>query len=1496
MNKKHRLGYFFIVFVLFIGVNVHQVYALPACENPPTSCLPTEILTQILTCSPIETSSTLLRCCSFVDNDACTYDDMAYCPTELSPVTGSCLPCTHPPVEPECKNQDEVCLGYPIISNNGCGTCPSPGQKDCSYCNPTQGVPCPPIPPPYCGSPPKENWRYYMTCLPANLRDWPGAVECTIKSQNCESYGNICVNGQCVPPCTNTSWSPATSTVCSGVSFTQTGDQCGNTRSATGTGIDRTWSPATSTVCSGLSFTQTGNQCGNTRSATGTGIDTTWSPATSTVCSGLSFTQTGDQCGNTRSATGTKSCDVTPPSCSVTSPSATQYIKSVSDTITVTTTATDDYGVNYVTHPTWSSSGGQDDIIWYQDSSSPYSKVIPIGLHAYGATTPSSPSNTSYIQVYAYDTSGNIGFCGGITVIKDNTAPTCGTWAPSSPTWQTVNQTFTLSGSTDSGSGINVSGGSCLISTHDQTCKKTISDNIGNTKDCISSAAKIDKVDPTCSSWTTTGINNWRNTSITVSANCTDPTGTGSGVSGCTSPRKDVILDTNNVTVKASILGGYLFTDNAGRTQSVACPTLASRTHIDYSKPKITKINCVPIDPTKKATDTSITDGTWAGDRWATTESGVTCSVSIENSIYTNPSKEGSDVAPAYATYTVSRSDSEGGFSNVLSKNFTTSEFTSVGTDTYTFPSQSYSQNGTYTLTIRTWDDAGNNAVNQTYTFKIDTSAPTISPEIPSKNNTWYNQKSLDSERLVFLVKDQSSSSTGAEESGIESMKYRIDSNLSWTDVATDTTGLFSGFVQTTEVSEIPVILYGNIFRSLIGNIEGVHTIEFKLFDKAGHESIVYRHVIKYDKSTPIIMTIPSGNDGTLQTQIKKVCSTSELPPALEFIDAGCKVSPASTLVANDFPELNNVYDFYMKIKDVFTGRKPSNVNYTATNGGTTFSTGNYTSGISQAYAEIYLVSDDDFSLGIYDYKIDLTDIPSDITHKPLDDSSPLERWVDYPKEAVDLTAVDELMNGSKKSYAFSMYRKKQIIKVVIEDGAGNKASTYYTMNFETRPIPSMNKVQWMNFNEDELKIKALERVDSNNITHDFERFTCTGAVCHNLKTGAVIDPVYTFRSSGFNKTLSSTTNFELILNTSLNTLRDGIYKTFVLYTDNIFNKTSYSNTEANSIFVFVDNTDRNLLEVNLLPPSSLEGELEAENKFEDDNTISPTEHVDSDRYCTSEGISNKYEETVDGVKKVFISCKPGLEYTGMDSNKGKSDVYAINTIRREIKNQDTRQLYSEGNVGNRYDFHQNGKDNDTDDIFYEERPFVFLGRDSVYINSGNTIEPKDMDDDSILKVKVGEKWQDYWKRRIVSSIHSNLKYGLISEVVKPVMTGFVSKNMSNSNEDEIILSGEHANYGNLETINEAGINLQEKTLETSQDLPQQVITSDEVEVMDEYTKIGDTILIKDLDTYFVDDNSGYVDTLQVDQYNNIITSSGINNSPNYSNPGEVSKNLNTTN
>ena len=122
-------------------------------------------------------------------------------------------------------------------------------------------------------------------------------------------------------------WGPATSTVCSGVSFTQTNACDNSTRPATGTdtgagcllpdtGCSGTWGPDPATVCAGVTFTQTcSSDSSLTRPATGSQVGCppvvptctgTWDPVPATVCAGVAFTQTcSSDSSLTRTAAGT---------------------------------------------------------------------------------------------------------------------------------------------------------------------------------------------------------------------------------------------------------------------------------------------------------------------------------------------------------------------------------------------------------------------------------------------------------------------------------------------------------------------------------------------------------------------------------------------------------------------------------------------------------------------------------------------------------------------------------------------------------------------------------------------------------------------------------------------------------------------------------------------------------------------------------------------------------------------------------------------------------------------------------------------------------------------------------------------------------------------------------------------------------------------------------------------------------------------------------------
>lgn len=103
-------------------------------------------------------------------------------------------------------------------------------------------------------------------------------------------------------------WFPATSQICSGVSFRQE-NICDRQRNAVGTKNccrDTSWSPSTGSQCKGARFTQRSN-CGNTRAATGTYVPNNWKAATSSVCKGVRFTQK-NSCNASRAAVGTKNC------------------------------------------------------------------------------------------------------------------------------------------------------------------------------------------------------------------------------------------------------------------------------------------------------------------------------------------------------------------------------------------------------------------------------------------------------------------------------------------------------------------------------------------------------------------------------------------------------------------------------------------------------------------------------------------------------------------------------------------------------------------------------------------------------------------------------------------------------------------------------------------------------------------------------------------------------------------------------------------------------------------------------------------------------------------------------------------------------------------------------------------------------------------------------------------------------------------------------------
>jgi hypothetical protein len=111
-----------------------------------------------------------------------------------------------------------ICVGTPFAQNSNCGT----AQTNAAGTMPINWAPSASN---YCPSA-NTPTQISTNCSPIKQRDGvAGTMTC--------SSGQTCQNNACVD-CVSTTWTPDTSTVCSGTAFTQTSD-CSTTRSATGT-------------------------------------------------------------------------------------------------------------------------------------------------------------------------------------------------------------------------------------------------------------------------------------------------------------------------------------------------------------------------------------------------------------------------------------------------------------------------------------------------------------------------------------------------------------------------------------------------------------------------------------------------------------------------------------------------------------------------------------------------------------------------------------------------------------------------------------------------------------------------------------------------------------------------------------------------------------------------------------------------------------------------------------------------------------------------------------------------------------------------------------------------------------------------------------------------------------------------------------------------------------------------------------------------------------
>ena len=111
-----------------------------------------------------------------------------------------------------------------------------------------------------------------------------------------------------------------------------------------------------------------------------------------------------------------------------------------------------------------------------------------------------------------------------VNVYVDKTAPTCGDKDNESTIWTTENRTITV-GCKDNNSDCKSATFSKTFNTDTKVGKITISDNVGNTRDCDVNVY-VDKSDPICG--TASGSSTtWTNSNRKITVPCTDPGGSG---------------------------------------------------------------------------------------------------------------------------------------------------------------------------------------------------------------------------------------------------------------------------------------------------------------------------------------------------------------------------------------------------------------------------------------------------------------------------------------------------------------------------------------------------------------------------------------------------------------------------------------------------------------------------------------------------------------------------------------------------------------------------------------------------------------------------------------------------------------------------------------------------------------------------------------------------------------------------------------------------------
>ena len=427
-------------------------------------------------------------------------------------------------------------------------------------------------------------------------------------------------------------------------------------------------------------------------------------------------------------------------------------------------------GINRVEFPTWTSTGGQDDIKWVQgtiQSSTQNSDKVYNYMKVTRTFTRSEWANQlDYYNthIYATDNKGNQRLIGSFNNIdlRDSTPPTVTLNKNPNVTWSNQNVTVqinatdnaggtgvqTVQYSLDNNQWTTVANGYQLSFTNQGTYTvyaKAV-DYSGNWSSVVSTTIRIDKTKPTLSTLNVSH-SGWTNQTINISATAADSGGSGFkqfeyrlGTSGNWSAYSGSSFR-HNITTNGAHSVYVRGVDHAGNYSD----TQMVYAYYDNNAPTLTVTQAItdlttkPYNLTVKASDsvssiskvqlpngnyiytTSATyfvtqNGTYTFKAWDQAGNTTTKSVNVTN---IKPIQDGTE-SPLHLYYQASGATTTNGWVEVPNNGSVT-----------------FNKEGTTTVTGESRDEAGNTSSQQQTTVKIDKTKPTLSA---THNQAWTNQ------------------------------------------------------------------------------------------------------------------------------------------------------------------------------------------------------------------------------------------------------------------------------------------------------------------------------------------------------------------------------------------------------------------------------------------------------------------------------------------------------------------------------------------------------------------------------------------------------------------------------------------------------------------------------------------------------------------------------------------------------------------------------------